>query len=369
MKIPFLDLHASYIELQHEIDSSISRVLSSGRYIGGSEVESFEDEFSNYCGSNFTIGVANGLDALVLSLKSLDIGMGDEVIVPANTFIATWLAVSEVGAIPVPVEPNPLTYNIDVEEIHKAITPKTKAIIPVHLFGQPVDLDPILLLAKQHNLFIIEDAAQAIGSIYKEKKIGAHGDLVCWSFYPGKNLGAFGDAGAISTNNEALANKIRSLSNYGSNKKYIHNFIGMNSRLDPIQAAILKVKLRFLDSWIDRRKNIASAYSSAFKDHPDITIPYVPDWAEPVWHLYVINSSHRDSLQSYLSKNGIETIIHYPIPPHLQDAYTETLPQSTSLPITEHLALNILSLPIGPHLTEKQSQYIIECLNKTSIYT
>ena len=328
MKIPFLDLHASYKELQNEIDSSISRVLSSGRYIGGSEVESFEDEFSNYCGSKFTIGVANGLDALVLSLKSLNIGIGDEVIVPANTFIATWLAVSEVGAIPVPAEPNPLTYNIDVDEIQKLITSKTKAIIPVHLFGQPADLDPILMLAKKNNLFVIEDAAQAIGSRYKEKRIGAHGDLVCWSFYPGKNLGAFGDAGAISTNNEALANKIRSLSNYGSNKKYIHKFIGRNSRLDPIQAAILKVKLQFLDSWIDRRKNIASAYSSAFKDHPDITIPYVPDWAEPVWHLYVINSSHRDSLQSYLSKNGIETIIHYPIPPHLQDAYTETLPQS-----------------------------------------
>ena len=367
MKVPFLDLHASYIELQNEIDSSISRVLSSGRYIGGSEVESFEDQFSNYCGSKFTIGVANGLDALVLSLKSLDIGMGDEVIVPANTFIATWLAVSEVGAIPVPVEPNPLTYNIDVEEIQKAITPQTKAIIPVHLFGQPADLDPILLLAKQHNLFIIEDAAQAIGSRYKEKKIGAHGDLVCWSFYPGKNLGAFGDAGAISTNNEALASKIRSLSNYGSNKKYIHNFIGMNSRLDPIQAAILKVKLRFLDSWIDRRKNIASVYSSAFKDHPNFKIPYVPDWAEPVWHLYVINSNHRNKIQNNLTENGIETIIHYPIPPHLQDAYSKILPTNISLPVTERLAQNILSLPIGPHLSEEQYRYVIECLNKIPI--
>jgi|TARA_B110000305_G_scaffold33920_1_gene33400 dTDP-4-amino-4,6-dideoxygalactose transaminase len=367
MKVPFLDLHASYIELQNEIDSSISRVLSSGRYIGGSEVESFEDQFSNYCGSKFTIGVANGLDALVLSLKSLDIGMGDEVIVPANTFIATWLAVSEVGAIPVPVEPNPLTYNIDVEEIQKAITPQTKAIIPVHLFGQPADLDPILLLAKQHNLFIIEDAAQAIGSRYKEKKIGAHGDLVCWSFYPGKNLGAFGDAGAISTNNEALANKIRSLSNYGSNQKYIHNFIGMNSRLDPMQAAILKVKLRFLDSWIDRRKNIASVYSSTFKDHPDFKIPYVPDWAEPVWHLYVINSNHRNKIQNNLTENGIETIIHYPIPPHLQDAYSKILPTNISLPVTECLAQNILSLPIGPHLLEEQYRYVIECLNKIPI--
>ena len=367
MKVPFLDLHASYIELQNEIDSSISRVLSSGRYIGGSEVESFEDQFSNYCGSKFTIGVANGLDALVLSLKSLDIGMGDEVIVPANTFIATWLAVSEVGAIPVPVEPNPLTYNIDVEEIQKAITPQTKAIIPVHLFGQPADLDPILLLAKQHNLFIIEDAAQAIGSRYKEKKIGAHGDLVCWSFYPGKNLGAFGDAGAISTNNEALANKIRSLSNYGSNQKYIHNFIGMNSRLDPMQAAILKVKLRFLDSWIDRRKNIASVYSSTFKDHPDFKIPYVPDWAEPVWHLYVINSNHRNKIQNNLTENGIETIIHYPIPPHLQDAYSKILPTNISLPVTECLAQNILSLPIGPHLLEAQYSYVIECLNKIPI--
>ena len=367
MKVPFLDLHASYAELQNEIDSSVSRVLNSGRYIGGSEVESFEEEFSNYCDSKYTIGVANGLDALVLSLKSLDIGMGDQVIVPANTFIATWLAVSEVGAIPVPVEPNPHTYNIDVKEIQKAITPKTKAIIPVHLFGQPADLEPILLLAKQHNLFIIEDAAQAIGARYKEKKIGAHGDLVCWSFYPGKNLGAFGDAGAISTNNEALSKKIRSLSNYGSNKKYIHNFIGMNSRLDPIQAAILRVKLQFLDSWIDRRKNIASVYSSAFKDHLDFKIPYVPDWAEPVWHLYVINSNHRNKIQNNLTENGIETIIHYPIPPHLQDAYCENLPPNISLPVTEHLAQNILSLPIGPHLLEEQYRYVIERLNKVSI--
>lgn len=367
MKVPFLDLHASYAELQNEIDSSVSRVLNSGRYIGGSEVESFEEEFSNYCDSKYTIGVANGLDALVLSLKSLDIGMGDQVIVPANTFIATWLAVSEVGAIPVPVEPNPYTYNIDVKEIQKAITPKTKAIIPVHLFGQPADLEPILLLAKQHNLFIIEDAAQAIGARYKEKKIGAHGDLVCWSFYPGKNLGAFGDAGAISTNNEALSKKIRSLSNYGSNKKYIHSFIGMNSRLDPIQAAILRVKLQFLDSWIDRRKNIASVYSSAFKDHLDFKIPYVPDWAEPVWHLYVINSNHRNKIQNNLTENGIETIIHYPIPPHLQDAYCENLPPNISLPVTEHLAQNILSLPIGPHLLEEQYRYVIERLNKVSI--
>ena len=367
MKVPFLDLHASYAELQNEIDSSVSRVLNSGRYIGGSEVESFEEEFSNYCDSKYTIGVANGLDALVLSLKSLDIGMGDQVIVPANTFIATWLAVSEVGAIPVPVEPNPYTYNIDVKEIQKAITPKTKAIIPVHLFGQPADLEPILLLAKQHNLFIIEDAAQAIGARYKEKKIGAHGDLVCWSSYPGKNLGAFGDAGAISTNNEALSKKIRSLSNYGSNKKYIHSFIGMNSRLDPIQAAILRVKLQFLDSWIDRRKNIASVYSSAFKDHLDFKIPYVPDWAEPVWHLYVINSNHRNKIQNNLTENGIETIIHYPIPPHLQDAYCENLPPNISLPVTEHLAQNILSLPIGPHLLEEQYRYVIERLNKVSI--
>jgi dTDP-4-amino-4,6-dideoxygalactose transaminase len=367
MKVPFLDLHASYIELQSEIDSSISRVLNSGRYIGGAEVESFEDEFSNYCGSKFTIGVANGLDALVLSLKSLNIGIGDEVIVPSNTFIATWLAVSEVGAIPIPVEPNPSTYNIDVEKIHKAITPKTKAIIPVHLFGQPADLDPILLLAKQHNLFIVEDAAQAIGSKYKEKRIGGHGDLVCWSFYPGKNLGAFGDAGAISTNNEALANKIRSLSNYGSNKKYIHDFIGMNSRLDPIQAAILKVKLKFLDSWIDRRKNIASIYSSALKSNYDLKIPYVPDWVEPVWHLYVINLNHRSKIQNHLTENGVETIIHYPIPPHLQDPYSKTLYSNISLPITEQLAQNILSLPIGPHLLEEQYKYVIECLNNISI--
>jgi dTDP-4-amino-4,6-dideoxygalactose transaminase len=367
MKVPFLDLQASYKELKNEIDESILRVLNSGRYIGGLEVESFEDEFSAYCGSRYTVGVANGLDALVLSLQSLGIGMGDEVIVPANTFIATWLALSEVGAIPVPAEPDTQTYNIDVNKIKNLITPKTKAIIPVHLFGQPADLDPILILAKENDLFVIEDAAQAIGSKYKNKMIGAHSDLVCWSFYPGKNLGAFGDAGAISTNNRALADNIRSLGNYGSKKKYVHKLIGKNSRLDPIQAAILKVKLQFLDSWIDRRKEIAAIYSSAFVGHELFSMPFIPEWAEPAWHLYVINTSFRDEIQAHLHKNDVETIIHYPIPPHLQEAYSEKSFQKFSLPITESLAQNILSLPIGPHLSKKQCQYVIDCLNRVSV--
>ena len=365
MKVPFLDLQASYLELKNEIDVSIARVLESGRYIGGTEVESFEDKFSNFCGSKFTIGVGNGMDALTLSLKVLGVGTGDEVIVPANTFIATWLAVSGVGAIPVPVEPNPITYNISVSDIQKAITSKTKAIIPVHLFGQPADLDPIIDLAKQHNLFVIEDAAQAVGSTYKEKKIGAHGDLVCWSFYPSKNLGAFGDAGAISTDNPELAEKLIFLRNYGSVEKYSHKYLGVNSRLDPIQASILGVKLEYLDIWNNRRKDQAKSYSSALINHPLIEIPHVPAWAKPVWHLFVIRSPKRDLLQTHLEKNNIETIIHYPIPPHQQACYKDFIQNSVNFPITENLANNILSLPIGPHLTEIQQNYVIECINNS----
>ena len=360
MKVPFLDLHASYIELQSAIDSSILRVLNSGRYIGGAEVESFEDEFSNYCGSKFTIGVANGLDALVLSLKSLDIGTGDEVIVPSNTFIATWLAVSEVGAIPIPVEPNPLTYNIDVEKIHKAITPKTKAIIPVHLFGQPADLDPILLLAKQHNLFIVEDAAQAIGSKYKEKRIGGHGDLVCWSFYPTKNLGAIGEAGAITTNNENYKDFVKTYRNYGSNEKYVNIIKGVNSRIDELQAGILNVKLKYLKEFTNERKEIAARYNNNLKDLREINIPYVSPEADHVYHLYVIKTSKREELIKFLLEKNIQTGIHYPIPPHLQNAYSELGFKKGDFPIAENMSKTCLSLPLYPGLTFKEVDLICD---------
>ena len=363
MRVPFLDLHASYLELKNEIDSSIARVLSSGMYVGGSEVETFEDNFSDYCGSEFTVGVANGLDALRLSLRVLDVGPGDEVIVPANTFIATWLAVTEVGATPVPVEPNAFSYNINTDEIQQVLTSKTKAIIPVHLFGQPADLEPILLLAKNFNLYVIEDAAQAAGSKYKDRRIGAHGDLVCWSFYPGKNLGAFGDAGAITTDNPALAEKLFALRNYGSAKKYSHKYIGINSRLDPMQACILDLKLKHLDEWNNRRKKIASFYSDALASHSLIQLPHVPEWAEPVWHLFVIQTPQRDLLQSHLAKHNIETIIHYPIPPHQQDAYKGSVQATLNLSITENLSKNILSLPMGPHLSEIEQHYVVQCIN------
>ena len=362
MKIPFLDLHQGYLELKDEIDSSVARVLDSGRYILGSEVENFEDVFSRYCGSKFAIGVANGMDALEISLRALSVSDGDEVIVPAHTFIATWLAVSKVGAIPVPVEPDPLTYNIDTDKIKEVITSKTKAIIPVHLYGQPVNLDPIIEIAKQNNIYVLEDAAQAIGSKYKGKRIGIHGDLVSWSFYPSKNLGAFGDAGAITTNNSELAERILFLRNYGSTEKYSHQYLGMNSRLDPIQASILRVKLKYLDLWNQRRKEIASIYSNSFKDYPLIVTPFVPEWADPVWHLYVIQSAKRSSIQKYLHENDIETLIHYPVPPHRQQVYKEFFPRALGLAKTESLAQNVLSLPMGPHLSDVQQKYVIRSL-------
>ena len=261
MKVPFLDLRAAYLELKPEIDAAIARVLDSGWYILGPEVEAFEAEWAEYCGASHAVGVGNGMDALTLALRALQIGPGDEVIVPSNTYIATWLAVSAVGATPVPVEPDLATYNIDPALIPAAITPRTKALLPVHLYGQPADLDPILAIARQHNLAVVEDAAQAHGARYKGCRIGAHGDVVCWSFYPGKNLGALGDAGAVTTNRADLADRIRVLRNYGSREKYVNELQGVNSRIDPIQAAVLRVKLKVLDEWNARRCRIAALYS------------------------------------------------------------------------------------------------------------
>ena len=349
MKVPFLDLGASYRELKSEIDSAISRVLDSGWYILGPEVEAFEAEWADYCEANYAVGLANGLDALILSLRALEVGPGDEVIVPSNTYIATWLAVSAVGATPVPVEPDPATHNIDPEQISAAITPRTKVLLPVHLYGQPADMDPILKLARENNIAVIEDAAQAHGALYKNKRIGGHGDIVCWSFYPGKNLGALGDGGAITTNRADLANKVQVLRNYGSRVKYVNEVQGVNSRLDPIQAAVLRVKLKHLDEWTDRRRTVAGAYSEGLKDS-GLILPHVPDWADPVWHLYVVRSSERNALQFRLADAGIATLIHYPIPPHVQQAYSALGLSSKSLQLACDLASEVLSLPIGPHL-------------------
>ena len=354
--VPFLDLASSYFELKSEIDYSVSKVLNSGWYILGSEVESFESEWASYCQAEYSVGVGNGLDALVLALRSLNIGTGDEVIVPSNTYIATWLAVSSVGAVPVPVEPDMSTYNINPDLIPSAITPRTKALLPVHLYGQPVDLDPILNIARTFGLSVIEDAAQAHGASYKGRRIGSHGDIVCWSFYPGKNLGAFGDAGAITTNRSDLAESIRILRNYGSHKKYHNQSQGVNSRLDPIQASILRVKLKYLDEWNLRRRKIASLYSS-YLSSCDLIIPSTLPFVDPVWHLYVVRSCARDELQKSLACAGIGSLIHYPIPPHRQKAYSSF--STIQLPLCETLSKEVLSLPIGPHLRDDQLSHVL----------
>lgn len=347
--IPFLDLRAQYIELKSEIDTALARVLDSGWYILGPEVETFEADWARYCEAQHAVGVANGLDALTLALRALDIGPGDEVIVPSNTYIATWLAVSGVGATPVPVEPDPATYNIDPARIEAAITPRTRAILPVHLYGQPADLDPILDIARRHQLRVIEDAAQAHGARYKGRRIGAHGDIVCWSFYPGKNLGALGDAGAVTTNDAALAARVALLRNYGSRQKYVNEEAGVNSRLDPIQAAVLRVKLGVLDNWTARRRAVAAAYTEELRGS-GLILPHVPDWAEPAWHLYVVRSPNRDALQAKLTEAGVGTLVHYPIPPHMQQAYAGMGIAPEAQPLARRLADEVLSLPMGPHL-------------------
>ena len=361
MTVKFLNLEKTYTSIKDEINDAISRVLSKGIYILGEEVSLFETEWAEFCQASDCVGVANGLDALTLALKSLDIGFGDEVIVPSNTYIATWIAISNVGATIVPVEPNIQTHNIDTNQIEKAINEKTKAILPVHLYGQPADIDPILKLAKKHKLFVIEDAAQAHGAKYKDKVIGSHGDIICWSFYPGKNLGAFGDAGAITTNNLEIAEKIRCLRNYGSQKKYFNKYIGMNSRLDPIQAAILRVKLKYLEEWNNKRKNIALQYSEGLSSTP-LILSEIIDNSSSAWHLFVIRSEFRKKLIKKLDNQGINSLIHYPVPPHLQEAYYPQKNSFGKLPLAELLANQVLSLPIGPHQSENETEKVISAL-------
>ncbi len=352
MKVPFLELRSAYDELQSEIDAAVARVLRSGWYLLGEELRAFEQEYAAYLGVDHCVGVANGLDALHLALRALGVGRGDEVIVPSNTYIATWLAVSHAGATPVPVEPDVHTYNLDPARIAAAITPRTKVILPVHLYGQPADMDRILEVARAHGLRVLEDAAQAHGARYKGRRVGGLGDVTAWSFYPGKNLGALGDGGAITTNDDELAEKISVLRNYGSRQKYVHEVQGYNSRLDDLQAAVLRVKLERLDDWNDRRRQIAEGYREALQDTP-LVLPHVPAWAEPVWHLFVIRHPERDELQSRLRSEGVETLIHYPTPPHLQEAYRDLGRAAGSFPLSETIHREVLSLPIGPHLGER----------------
>jgi len=360
MKIPFLDVKQSYIELDTEIDQAIHHVMHSGFYILGEQLDLFEKEFAQYCHAKYCIGVANGLEALTLLLKAHGIGQGDEVIVPANTYIATWLAISQVGAKPVPVEPDLATYNIDPNQVENSITKNTKAILTVHLYGQQADMDALRSIADKYNLLLLEDAAQAHGALYKGKPIGHLSDGASFSFYPGKNLGAFGDGGAIITNDETIAHRVRLLRNYGSTIKYKHDLQGYNSRLDELQAAILRVKLKKLDEWNDRRANIAAFYQKNLVRLP-ITLPQVPEWAKPVWHLFVIRHADRNHLQQLLAENGVQTVIHYPTPPHQQMAYFEEMGH-LHLSISEKIHREVISLPMGPHLSLAEAHYVVEVL-------
>lgn len=369
--IPFLDLKSVNNQYKEELIDACSRVINSGWYITGEELETFEKEFASYCGTKFALGVANGLDALILTLRAWKelgkIQEGDEVIVPSNTYIASILAITENKLKAVLVEPDIKTYNIDPEQIKKAITPKTKAILPVHLYGQLAPMPEIMAIAKKHNLLVLEDSAQAHGASIDGRKAGNWGDASGFSFYPGKNLGALGDAGAITTNDENLYNVLKALRNYGSHQKY-HNLVtGVNSRLDEIQAAMLSVKLKYLDKETAHRRKIANLYLKEIQN-PLIELPLkdvnAENYSQHVWHLFVVRVENRERFQQYLTENGIQTLIHYPIPPHKQQAYKEW--SSLSLPISEKIHDEVISLPIGATLTIEKAQRVIDIVNSFS---
>lgn len=364
-RIPFLDVAAAYAELKDELDDAVRRVMASGQFILGPEVTAFEDEFAAYCGTRHAIGVGSGLDALRLVLLGYGIGPGDDVLVPSNTFIATWLAVTQAAARPVPVEPDPATHNVTVGAVEAALTPSTKAIMPVHLYGTPVDMDALLAVGREHGIPVIEDAAQAHGARCRGRRTGGLGDAAAFSFYPGKNLGALGDAGAVTTDDDALAERIRMLRNYGSRVKYHHDLQGTNSRLDPLQAAALRVKLRHLDEWNERRRAVAVRYLERLAGSEGLVLPQVPDWAEPVWHLFVVRTPRRDVFQERLAEAGVDTIIHYPIPPHLTGAYASDFERG-ELPVAERLAAEVLSLPMGPHLALEDADRVAAAVRETA---
>ena len=362
MKIPFVSFKPLEKELDAALRGAFDRVFEKSWYIEGEEDKAFEDTFAAYCGAAYCVGVGNGLDALMLALKALDIGPGDEVVVPSNTYIATALAVTYVGARPVFVEPDIRTFNIDPARIEAALTDRTRAIMPVHLYGQACDMDPILALARRYGLYIVEDCAQAHGATYKGRKIGSFGDAAGFSFYPGKNLGALGDAGATVTSDKALADKVRALGNYGSDYKYHHIYKGNNSRLDELQAAFLAAKLPLLDKVNEERRRVAGLYSEGIVN-PQITLPYVPDYTEPVWHIYGIRCDRRDELEAYLGEKGIGTNKHYPIPMHLQECYRDLEIPEGALPIAEEISRTQLSLPMYYGMTEQEIGCVIDALN------
>lgn len=358
MKIPFADLYVQYQSIKEEIDNVIQHVIQDSAFIGGKYLKSFEENFARYAGAKHCIGVGNGTDALFIALKALGVGNGDEVITVANTFIATSEAITMAGAKVVFVDCNEKTYNIDVNKIEKAITGRTKAIIPVHLYGQPADMDAIIDIAKRHKLFIIEDAAQAHGAKYKGRKVSALGDCACFSFFPGKNLGAYGDGGAVVTNSDELAGRIRMFANHGRTDKYNHEFEGVNSRLDGLQAAILDVKLKYLEQWTERRRAIANAYNEGLKDV--VVTPSVAAGVRHVYHLYVVRTKEREKVQKRLSEQGISTGIHYPIPLPFLKAYEYLGHKPEDFPVAHSLKDEILSLPIHGNMTDEQVQYVIE---------
>ena len=363
MEIPFVDLRAQYRQIQNEVDPAVLAVMQRGDFILGGAVTEFEKAFAAYCGARYCIGVDSGYSALELIIRAYDIGPGDEVITAANTFIATTLGISNAGATPVLVDCDPETYNIDVNKIEAAITPRTKAIMPVHLYGQPADMDTIRAIARKHNLYVLEDAAQASGARYKGRMAGSLGDAAAFSFYPGKNLGAYSDGGAVTTNDADIAEKIRLLRNIGQKVKYFHEIKGFNNRLDTMQAAVLGVKLPYLNDWNASRRRAAATYADLLVDLPIIT-PTTADYAEHIFHLYVVRVSDREALMEHLKKAGIATGLHYPIPIHLQPAYAELGYKRGDFPITEAYAETIVSLPIFPELDDEKVAYVANAIHE-----
>jgi dTDP-4-amino-4,6-dideoxygalactose transaminase len=356
--IPFFSSQAMHTAVREEALAAISKVYDSQWYILGEELTRFEQAYSAFNKVGYAIGVGNGLEALILSLRVLNIGSGDEVLVPSNTYIATWLAVSHVGATPVPIEPDPITSNLDPRRVAAALTPRTRAIIPVHLYGQPCQMSELMALAHKYGLLVIEDNAQAQGAIYNGQPTGSFGLVNATSFYPTKNLGALGDGGAITTNDATLAQQLLLLRNYGSVRKNEHELLGYNSRLDELQAAVLRVKLGYLAIWTQQRRQLAAWYQEYLADIPGLRLPSIVAMAEPVWHLYVVHTTRRDALQSHLKTQGVSTLIHYPVPPHLQPAYKQLGLAAGSLPIAEELAATCLSLPLWPGMQQEQVEFI-----------
>jgi len=364
MTVPFVDLKAQYQTLKHEIDPAVQSVMERGAFIMGKEHSEFEQAFASYIGVKHCLGVATGTDALELAIRACGIGPGDEVITVPNTFIATTEAISHAGATLRWVEVDPRTYNMDPRNIEPAITPRTKALLPVHLYGQPADMQPILEIAAKHNLLVIEDCAQSHGAKYRGKKAGTFGDVACFSFYPGKNLGAYGDGGAVLTNNDEIAERVKLLRNHGSREKYSHALEGYCHRLDNLQAAVLGIKLRYLDGWNECRRRAAALYDRLLKDVSGVVTPYVLPGVEPVYHLYVVQVPDRDRVQAALKAEGIETGIHYPIPLHQQPAYAHLGFKPEDFPISAALAPKILSLPMFPEITEAQIKMVVDALKR-----